>query len=167
MRAECGDGDCTVRCREQEIVLTAFCGAKRAPATFLEERSASCRRQGHEAMHLVVSCARVTQASAATPPATDRAAHTGDHRGGPPQFDLRTICRAAADNAPTTAQRCLEDEQQARQQLSRQWGEFGAADRTTCVGTVTNVAGVRSYIELLTCLEMARDARTLPKEARE
>ena len=115
----------------------------------------------------MMACARVTLVSAAAAPAADRAAHTGDHRGGPPQFDLRNTCRAVADHAPATPQRCLESEQQARQQLSRQWAEFRAADRTTCVGMVTNVPGVRSYIELLTCLEMARDARTLPKEASE
>ena len=44
VRAECGDGDCTLRCHEQEIVLTAYCGARRAPAAFIEEHSASCRR---------------------------------------------------------------------------------------------------------------------------
>jgi collagen triple helix repeat protein len=167
VRADCGDGECTLECREQEIVLTAYCGTRRAPATFHDERSASCRRHGRDAMHLVVSCARVTQASAATPPAADRTAHTGDHRGGPPQFDVRRTCHAESAESPTTEQSCMKDEQRAQEQLAGQWAEFAAADRTSCVGTATNVSGVRSYVELLTCLEMARDAAKLPKEAKE
>jgi Collagen triple helix repeat (20 copies) len=167
VRADCGDGDCTIECREQEIVLMAYCGSGRAAAIIHDERSASCRRRGHEAMHLVVSCARVTQTSAAKPPAADRVAQTGGHRGGPPQFDVRRLCHAEAAESPTTEQSCLKDEQSAQEQLTREWAEFAAADRTTCVGTATNVSGIRSYVELLTCLEMARDAAKLPKEARE
>jgi hypothetical protein len=30
--------------------------------------------------------------------------------------------------------------------------------------TETDVAGVRSYVELLTCLQIAKDAKSLPKE---
>ena len=33
---------CTETCRDDEIVIVAFCGAKRARATYLTERSVSC-----------------------------------------------------------------------------------------------------------------------------
>ena len=34
--------DCMVKCREDEIVITAHCGAKRDPAMYLTESSVSC-----------------------------------------------------------------------------------------------------------------------------
>jgi hypothetical protein len=91
----------------------------------------------------------------------------GDHRGGPPHFDVRHTCRAEAAESPTTEQSCMKDEQRAQEQLAREWAEFAAADRTTCVSSATDLTGVRSYVELLTCLELARDAGKLPKEAKE
>ncbi|MGH6684707.1 MAG: hypothetical protein ACRECA_12450 [Pseudolabrys sp.] len=33
---------CTARCRDDEIVIVAFCGSQRARATYLTERSVSC-----------------------------------------------------------------------------------------------------------------------------
>ncbi len=80
-----------------------------------------------------------------------------------PRFDVGRTCRAESENAPTTRQACMADEQTAQQQLQSEWGQFPLADRRRCVGTETDIAGVRSYVELLTCLEMARDARALPK----
>ena len=90
----------------------------------------------------------------------------GDHRG-PPHFDVRHTCRAEAAESPTTEQSCMKDEQRAQERLTREWAEFAAADRTTCVSSATDLTGVRSYVELLTCLEMARDASKLPKDAKE
>ena len=58
---------------------------------------------------------------------------------------------------------CLRSEHEARDQLARQWGEFAPADKTRCVGK-THMGGPPSYIEVLTCLELARDARKLPKD---
>jgi len=34
--------DCSVQCRENEVLVTAYCGATRNPAQFLGERAASC-----------------------------------------------------------------------------------------------------------------------------
>src|SRR5262245_42667398 len=42
VRSEC-EGDCTVACGDDEFLMTAFCGARREPAMFPTEHSASCR----------------------------------------------------------------------------------------------------------------------------
>jgi hypothetical protein len=42
VRSNCPQGDCTVECRDNEVLITAYCGATRNPATFLGERGATC-----------------------------------------------------------------------------------------------------------------------------
>jgi hypothetical protein len=42
VRSDCASGSCTVECREDEVLVTAYCGPKRTPALFLKEGSASC-----------------------------------------------------------------------------------------------------------------------------
>ncbi len=49
----------------------------------------------------------------------------------------------------------------ARDILVKEWNNFLPADRTSCYRlTTTGTPG--TYTELLTCLEMRRDARALP-----
>jgi hypothetical protein len=85
-----------------------------------------------------------------------------------PNFDIRAACRALAqvpearlvgiDQADTT-KNCLDEERQARAQLSKEWLQFRPADRSKCVGISRQGATEAVYTELLTCLEMARDAQ--------
>ena len=42
VRSNCLSGDCTVTCRDNEVLVTAYCGPTRNAATFLGERTASC-----------------------------------------------------------------------------------------------------------------------------
>ncbi len=42
LRANCLNGGCTVTCRDDEVLVNAYCGPARNPATYLGERSASC-----------------------------------------------------------------------------------------------------------------------------
>ena len=44
------------------------------------------------------------------------------------------------------------------------WNSFAAEVRTRCVEMPTMGSPSRSYVELLTCLELARDVRKLPRE---
>jgi hypothetical protein len=83
-----------------------------------------------------------------------------------PKFDPSPTCRAEASAAQSGAgaDACIEDEQKAHEQLSRDWAQFAADIRTSCTGEATDVAGVRSYVELITCLQIARAARKLPTE---
>jgi hypothetical protein len=84
---------------------------------------------------------------------------------GVPALDVGPSCSAAAMAQLTgteNMQACLADEQQARGQLVKTWTNFSIADRTTCLRTV--IGFEPTYTELLTCLEMASDARKLPEE---
>jgi hypothetical protein len=80
-----------------------------------------------------------------------------------PKFDIERGCRLddAASEGLSEAQplqKCISDEQQARRQLQTQWSQFSSSDRRTCVAD-TNTDSTPSYVELLTCLQIAKDAR--------
>jgi hypothetical protein len=43
IRSSClTSGDCPIGCRQNEVLVTAYCGPTRNPATFIGERQASC-----------------------------------------------------------------------------------------------------------------------------
>jgi hypothetical protein len=42
IRANCALQSCTVQCEQDEVLVTAYCGIKRRPATFLTDTSVSC-----------------------------------------------------------------------------------------------------------------------------
>jgi hypothetical protein len=72
-----------------------------------------------------------------------------------PQFDIVRECRFEGGST-TEFGRCQQDEAAALEQLRARWTQFIGADKSSCVGAAT-IGGVASYVELLTCLEMARD----------
>ena len=72
-----------------------------------------------------------------------------------PKFDIVRECRFEGGSA-TEFDRCSDDENAALRQLEREWTQFVGIDRRNCVAAAT-VGGLASYVELLTCLEMARD----------
>jgi hypothetical protein len=85
--------------------------------------------------------------------------------GGVPTLDVRPSCRAAAAAQTTSTDRmqtCMADEQGAHDQLVKAWTKFNIADRAACFRTMMDFEP--TYTELLTCLEMASDARKLPEE---
>ena len=79
-----------------------------------------------------------------------------------PFLDTRPTCAGAAReiSITRTVDMCQHSEQQARDTLAAQWNSFPSADRATCVAT-TRIGGFPSYVQVLTCLELARDARDL------
>jgi hypothetical protein len=82
-----------------------------------------------------------------------------------PTYDIRKSCKAdvqAYSSAQNVAS-CLADEQGARQTLVTQWTQFAPDSRGRCAKMVGDVAGPQSYVELLTCLQMAKDVKALPK----
>jgi hypothetical protein len=80
---------------------------------------------------------------------------------GVPVFDAAAGCRAAQSDMPANFEACMKDEQNARAQLGAEWDRFLASDRATCTQNEMD-GGTPSYVELLTCLQMARDALSLP-----
>ena len=82
-----------------------------------------------------------------------------------PKLDVNRTCRAEApDRNKTMLDACMADEQKAQEQLTKQWNQFAPGIQQTCVATATDIKGIGSYVELLTCLEMATEAKKLPKE---
>ena len=79
---------------------------------------------------------------------------------GVPTFNVESLCRkvAAVTRSPGDLDVCLRKELEARDQLAQQWAQFPAADRSYCRRLATS-GGEPTYTELLTCLELQRDAR--------
>jgi hypothetical protein len=73
-----------------------------------------------------------------------------------PRFDIVRECRFESLST-TDFDRCRQDEGTALRQLQQDWTRFVVADKSTCL-TSTTIGGFTSYVELLTCLEMSRDA---------
>lgn len=83
-----------------------------------------------------------------------------------PTLNVNPTCRPLGDNLafPIDTDRCLRSEQEARNQLTQQWARYPAGDRALCTQTA-QMGGLPSYVELITCLEMKRDATKLPASA--
>jgi hypothetical protein len=82
-----------------------------------------------------------------------------------PRLDFTRTCRAEASAvSDAAAAACMADEQKARDQLIKDWEGFASALRSSCTAEATDIAGIRSYVELLTCLQVEREAGKLPKE---
>jgi hypothetical protein len=82
-----------------------------------------------------------------------------------PTLNVEPGCRAAARmgdrlSLDTSLRQCLADERGARQELEKEWTQFSPALRQRCVAT-THSGGDPSYVEVLVCLQMARDAAKL------
>jgi hypothetical protein len=58
--------------------------------------------------------------------------------------------------------RHLEEENGVRDLLTRNWSQYPPADRTQCVGMISK-GGPASYVELLSCLEIMKDAAAIHK----
>jgi hypothetical protein len=83
-----------------------------------------------------------------------------------PAYDVRATCRAEAQGDPGAGAvaACMADEQKAREALTAQWAQFTPQNKSSCMQMESGIAGIRSYVELLTCLQIARDVKSLPKE---
>ena len=77
-----------------------------------------------------------------------------------PTYNLSPSCRSETVSAASD-RNCPLEEQQARDTLLHQWPEFTPVDRANCQ-QVEQTAGAPSYVELLTCLQMAAAAKKLP-----
>jgi len=78
-----------------------------------------------------------------------------------PKFDIARECRSEG-GSDAVLKKCAEDEAAARDQLQPLWIQSSAADKASCVRE-TSSDGTPGYVELLTCLEMARDVKKIPK----
>jgi len=78
-----------------------------------------------------------------------------------PKLAVERMCRDSAKADPAInfdAGRCIDSEHRARDELAGKWMSFPAGDRQQCTQLAT-LGGSASYVALITCLEMNRDAR--------
>ncbi len=82
---------------------------------------------------------------------------------GPPQLDVQTSCNAVASRGMNgrTSEACMNEENSAQGTLRDKWRQFSSSQRSRCTGLV-RTGGPPSYVELLTCLEMAEQAQKIP-----
>ena len=81
----------------------------------------------------------------------------------PPKLNVTPSCNAAARGAISVGrdkEACLADERTAEDSLTQNWSKYNAADKTQCIGNV-KTGGPASYVELLSCLEIMRDAKAI------
>lgn len=80
-----------------------------------------------------------------------------------PRLDVSKTCKPIGNDRSfaINPDRCFQSEKEARDQLTREWTNFPATDRALCTQTAT-MGGTASYVELITCLELKRDAARLP-----
>ncbi len=99
----------------------------------------------------------------------ERRSRSARGRSAVPAFDLKRSCKTTEDAALSlgrSVEACISSEEAAREQLENRWAEFPGAKRVECVG-VSRIGGTPSYIEVLTCLELAQDLeriRSAPPE---
>jgi hypothetical protein len=79
-----------------------------------------------------------------------------------PSINPEPFCRSIAAHAQPIGdiEVCMRSERAARDELVKRWGEFNASEKAACVSLHT-AGGLATYTELLTCLEVKRDARLL------
>jgi hypothetical protein len=86
-----------------------------------------------------------------------------------PRIDINATCRASVkavveamgDNTAVTMENCLSQQQAALAQMDKDWAKYPAKDRDECIHPKQYSP---SYVEWLTCLEIRRDVRNLPKQ---
>jgi hypothetical protein len=113
----------------------------------------------------ITPSAPTTPTAIPSAPARGRTAQTrgGGGAGGPPVLQVVTSCEAAGRGAVVLGRNkeaCLADETAAQDTLKQNWAKYAANDKTQCVG-MTKTGGPASYVELLSCLEIMRDARQI------
>jgi hypothetical protein len=94
-----------------------------------------------------------------------------------PQLNVDPVCRGIAKQSAGPGEagspdlgfsQCVQNEQAMRQKLVGEWSTFNASEKSNCVAGETS-GPLPSYTDLITCLEMARDARQLnaPNQAQQ
>jgi hypothetical protein len=79
-----------------------------------------------------------------------------------PAFDIVQNCKAEAVGAGTGVEACTRDETNAKDELAKRWSSYGASAKKDCIGEAS-IGGDKSYVELLTCLEMTT-GKFVPRE---
>jgi hypothetical protein len=85
-----------------------------------------------------------------------------------PDLNVDPVCHGIAQQAANPSEKggpdlafskCVQSEQAMRQKLVNEWSTFLPTEKTNCIGD--QMGGMASYTDLVSCLEMAKDARQL------
>jgi len=81
-----------------------------------------------------------------------------------PTFDVDVTCIEEVQGDPSAGgvAACKANEQRARETLANQWAQFTQASKATCLQAQADI--FRSYVELLNCLQLAKDVKSPPQE---
>jgi hypothetical protein len=85
-----------------------------------------------------------------------------------PKFNIERTCRPAAVAGilpGRDASSCQSDENDARSKLEQEWVHYSATQRAQCA-SFASLDKAPSYVELLTCLEMAKQVQELPEDSK-
>jgi hypothetical protein len=87
-----------------------------------------------------------------------------------PKLNVEATCRGSVETdkamglaLPQSFDKCMSDENSARQQLDPIWSSYSPAVRTQCEGEAT--IGDASYVDLLTCVQMTDGSATTSTSA--
>jgi hypothetical protein len=78
----------------------------------------------------------------------------------PPVLDVKATCRRAQPISigdVSAYQSCMNDELAAQQELIKKWSTFKPGPQGICTQSTKN-GGAPSYVELITCLELDKQA---------
>jgi hypothetical protein len=81
-----------------------------------------------------------------------------------PKFNIAATCRAAQPltGDKSVFQSCVSEETAARSKLAKSWSTFKPSSRTSCAEEA-QTGGTPSYVDMLTCLQLDKDAGALPQ----
>jgi hypothetical protein len=83
----------------------------------------------------------------------------------PPRLNAGPSCDAAARGAISLGrdkEASMSDERAAKDVLTKTWSQYSRVHKAQCVG-MTNRGGPPSYVELISCLDIMKDAAAIHK----
>jgi hypothetical protein len=88
--------------------------------------------------------------------------------GRMPELNVKAICKSRSADAKMTQSAplesiadCVRDEEAAKQQLSTLWASTSVPIRNRCESDARSL-GTTSYLDLLTCIQMAEEINSSP-----
>jgi hypothetical protein len=91
--------------------------------------------------------------------------------GQVPELSVKAVCKARSADArilrsipEQSVADCVREEESAKQQLSTLWVSTSVPIRNRCQGDARSL-GTTSYLDLLSCIQMAVDTKPAPKTA--
>jgi hypothetical protein len=86
-----------------------------------------------------------------------------------PRLNIEGTCKAErplVPGDPDPYEGCMKDEMDAERQLQGMWGSTAAGLRQRC-GQEAQIGGTPSYVDMLTCLQMAQGTSSTPPARRQ